>query len=97
MVWVMCRNIRTLSHFEPPATDAEVRAAAQQYVRKVSATTSQANEEAVARAVVAVAAATQDLLDALVFIAPPRDRDVESAKARERSAQRFAAPRPVTG
>ncbi len=91
----MCRNIRTLSHFDPPASTAEVESAARQYVRKVSGTTSQANEPAIADAVDAVARATQQLLDALVFSSPPRDREVESAKARERSARRFA-PRDAT-
>lgn len=91
----MCRNIRTLSHFEPPASPDEVHAAARQYVRKVSGTTSAANEEAVARAVAAVTAATEELLDSLVFSSPPRDREVEAAKARERSARRFA-PREVS-
>ncbi len=87
----MCRNIRTLSHFEPPATDDEVRAAALQYVRKVSGTNkpSDANAEAFEEAVATVRAATERLLDALVFRTPPRDREVEAAKARERSARRF--------
>ncbi|CAN5771709.1 DUF2277 domain-containing protein [soil metagenome] len=90
----MCRNIRTLSHFEPPASPAEVQAAARQYVRKVSGTTSQANEPAVERAVDAVAVATRELLDELVFSSAPRDRDIEAAKARERSARRFSSPTP---
>lgn len=89
----MCRNIRTLYNFEPPATDQEVRAAALQYVRKVSGFTqpSQANSEAFERAVDAVAAASTQLLDALVTSAPAKDREVEAARARARAAQRFAA------
>jgi hypothetical protein len=89
----MCRNIRTLYNFEPPASDDEVRAAALQYVRKISGFTqpSQANSEAFARAVDAVAAASTELLDVLVTVAPPKDREVEAAKARARTAQRFAA------
>jgi hypothetical protein len=87
----MCRNIRTLHNFEPPATPDEVRAAALQYVRKVSgsAQPSQANAEAFARAVDAVAEATRLLLDELVTTAPPKDREVEAAKARERAALRY--------
>lgn len=89
----MCRNIRTLYNFEPHASDAEVRAAALQYVRKISGFTqpSQANSEAFERAVDAVAAASTELLDALVTSAPPKDRELEAAKARARAAQRFAA------
>ena len=89
----MCRNIRTLHNFEPPATDEEVRASAVQYVRKVSGSTkpSQANVEAFERAVDEVAAVTTRLLDQLVTSAPPKDREVEAAKLRERSAKRFAA------
>jgi hypothetical protein len=89
----MCRNIRTLYNFEPPATEDEVRAAALQYVRKVSGSTkpSQANAEAFDRAIDEVAAATTKLLDHLVTTAPPKDREVEAAKHRERSAKRFAA------
>ncbi len=88
----MCRNIRTLHNFEPPATEDEVRAAALQYVRKVSGSTkpSQANAAAFDRAVEAVAGATRELLESLVTSAPPRDRDVEAAKARARAAKRFA-------
>ena len=88
----MCRNIRTLSNFEPPATSDEVHAAALQYVRKVSGTTkpSAVNREAFDTAVAAVRDATEQLLDALVVKAPPRDREVEAAKARARAAQRFA-------
>lgn len=87
----MCRNIRTLSNFEPPATSDEVRDAALQYVRKVSgaASPSQANTEAFARAVEAVEAITRELVDSLVTAAPPKNREVEAAKARERSAARF--------
>jgi hypothetical protein len=89
----MCRNIKTLHNFEPPATDDEVRASALQYVRKVSgsAKPSKANAEAFEQAVDAVAAVTTDLLDRLVTSAPPKDREVEAAKARARSAQRYAA------
>jgi hypothetical protein len=89
----MCRNIRTLHNFEPPASDEEVRASALQYVRKLSGSTkpSSANEEAFERAVDAVAAISRQLLDELVTSAPPKNREVEAAKARERSAQRFAA------
>lgn len=87
----MCRNIRTLHNFAPPATDDEVQAAALQYVRKISGSTkpSQANQEAFDRAVVEVAEATQRLLDALVTTAPPKDREVEAAKAKERNRVRF--------
>jgi hypothetical protein len=89
----MCRNIRTLHNFDPPSTDDEVHAAALQYVRKISGFTkpSQANEAAFARAIEAVAAASMTLLDELVTSAPPKDREVEAAKARARSAQRYAA------
>jgi hypothetical protein len=89
----MCRNIRTLHNFEPPASEEEVRAAALQYVRKISGSTkpSQANAAAFERAVDAVAAASSELLEALVTSAPPKDREVEAAKARARSAQRYAA------
>ena len=88
----MCRNIRQLHNFEPPATSAEVHAAALQYVRKVSGATkpSQANQEAFDRAVAEVAHATQHLLAELVTSAPPKDREVEAAKARARSAARYA-------
>ena len=87
----MCRNIRTLHNFEPPATDEEVRAASLQYVRKISgyAKPSKANEEAVGRAVDAVVAASTRLLDELVTTAAPRDREVEAARARTRAAERF--------
>ena len=89
----MCRNIRTLHNFEPPASDDEVQAAALQYVRKISgsAKPSQANAAAFERAVEAVAEASRRLLDELVTAAPPKDRDVEAAKARARSAARYAA------
>jgi hypothetical protein len=89
----MCRNIRNLHNFEPPATDEEVRDAALQYVRKISGFTkpSRANTEAFERAVDAVTAASAQLLDELVTNAPPKDREVEAAKRRARSAQRYAA------
>jgi len=89
----MCRNIRTLHNFEPPATEEEVRSAALQYVRKVSGSTkpSQANAVAFERAVDEVARATAALLDDLVTSAPPKDREVEAAKRRARAAERFAA------
>jgi hypothetical protein len=89
----MCRNIRQLHNFEPPATEAEVRDAALQYVRKISGSSkpSRANEASFERAVDAVAAATMELLGELVTTAPPKDREVERAKARARSEQRFAA------
>jgi len=89
----MCRNIRTLHNFEPPATEDEVRAAALQYVRKISGATtpSKANEAAFARAVEAVTEASRTLLAELVTSAPPKDREVEAAKARERARARYAA------
>jgi hypothetical protein len=89
----MCRNIRTLYNFEPPASEEEIRAAALQYVRKISgfARPSHANTDTFTRAVDAVAAASTELLDALVTSAPAKDREVEAAKARARAAQRFAA------
>jgi len=89
----MCRNIRRLHNFEPPATEDEIRAAAVQYVRKISGSSkpSKANEAAFERAVEAVAAASTELLGELVTSAPPKDREVEAAKARARSAQRYAA------
>ena len=89
----MCRNIRTLHNFEPPATHEEVRASALQYVRKISGFTkpSQANAAAFERAVDAVAHASMHLLDDLVTNAPPKDREVEAAKARARAAERYAA------
>jgi hypothetical protein len=90
---VVCRNIRTLYNFEPPATEEEIRAAAQQYVRKISGFTkpSHANARACDQAVEAVAAASARLLAQLVTAAPPKDREAEAAKARARAAQRFAA------
>ncbi len=88
----MCRNIRTLYNFEPPANDEEIRSAALQYVRKISGFNkpSRANEEAFDRAVEAVAAASTELLRELQTTAAPRDRDVEAAKRRARAEQRFA-------
>jgi hypothetical protein len=89
----MCRNIRTLHNFEPPATEHEVQEAALQYVRKISGATrpSQANAEAFEEAVEEVAAATRRLLDRLTTAAPPKNREEEAAKARARSAARYAA------
>ena len=89
----MCRNIRTLHNFEPPATEDEVRAASLQYVRKISGFTkpSKANEEAFNEAIEAVAKTSRELLDKLVTNAPPKDREAEAAKARERARQRYAA------
>jgi hypothetical protein len=87
----MCRNIRPLHNFEPPASEDEVRAAALQYVRKISGTTkpSAANAEAFDRAIEAVTTASSELLASLVTQAPPKDRDVEAAKARARAAKRY--------
>jgi hypothetical protein len=89
----MCRNIRTLYNFDPPATDEEIRAAALQYVRKISGFNkpSRANEEAFERALDTVAAASARLLSDLRTTAEPKDREVEAAKARARAAQRYAA------
>ena len=89
----MCRNIRTLHNFDPPATGDEVHASALQYVRKVSGSTkpSQANAEAFEQAVEEIADVTERLLDRLVTTAPPKDREVEAAKAKARSEKRFAA------
>ena len=89
----MCRYIRTLHNFEPPATEEEIRASALQFVRKLSGFTrpAKANEAAFSRAVEQVAQAAHELLDALVTNAPPRDREVEAAKARARAADRFGA------
>jgi hypothetical protein len=89
----MCRNIRSLHNFDPPASEAEVHDAALQYVRKISGSSkpSQANRDVFERAVQEIAASTARLLDGLVTTAPPKDREVEAAKRRERSAQRFAA------
>lgn len=89
----MCRNIKTLHNFQPPATEAEIRASAIQFVRKLSGFTkpSKMNEAAFDRAVEKVTAAAQELLDSLTTNAPPRDREVEAAKARARAAERFPA------
>jgi len=89
----MCRNIRTLHNFEPPATEDEVRGAALQYVRKISGFTkpSRANAEAFEQAIDAVTAASRELLDRLETNAPPKNREAEAAKAKARSAQRYAA------
>ena len=87
----MCRNIRTLFNFSPTATDEEVRAASLQYVRKISGFThpSQANHDAFERAVDEVARASRTLLDRLVTTAPPKDREIEAARAKERAAKRY--------
>ena len=87
----MCRNIKVLHNFRPPATEEEIRASSIQFVRKLSGFSkpSKANEEAFNRAVDQVAQAATELLDALITTAPPRDREVEAAKARARSAERF--------
>lgn len=87
----MCRNIRNLYNFKPPATDEEIHASSLQFVRKLSGSNrpSKANEEAFDRAVEAVSHAARELIDSLVTTAPPRDREVEAAKARARSAARF--------
>jgi hypothetical protein len=91
----MCRNIRTLFNFEPPATEEEIRAASLQFVRKLCGfnSPSNANRAAFDRAVEDVAAAARVLIDALVTTSEPRNRDVEAARARSRSAMRFATPR----
>ena len=88
----MCRNIRPLFNFDPPTTDEEVRAASLQFVRKISGFTkpSKANEEAFNRAVDEVAAVARTLVDSMTTSAPPRDREVEAAKAKARSAERYA-------
>ena len=93
----MCRNIHTLHNFEPAATDAEVHAAALQYVRKIAGTTkpSKANQAAFDEAVAAIAHATEHLLEHLTTSAPPKNRDVEAAKARARNAERFGAKAPA--
>ena len=93
----MCRNIRNLHNFDPPASEEEIRSAALQYVRKVGGASkpSQANREAYERAVDAVADATRRLLDELVTSAPPKDREAEAAKARARSLERYGAPKAV--
>jgi hypothetical protein len=92
----MCRAIKTLHNFTPPATDAEIRASSLQFVRKLGGFTrpSRANEPAFARAVDEVSRAARQFLDALVTTAPPRDRDVEASKARARSADRFRQAGP---
>jgi hypothetical protein len=89
----MCRNIRTLHNFDPPATDEEIHASAVQYVRKISGFNrpSHANAEAFERAVDAVTAISTELLEALVTAAPPKNREVEAAKRRARGAERYAA------
>jgi len=89
----MCRSIKTLHNFKPPATEEEIRAASLQFVRKLSGVTrpSKANELAFARAVEEVAQSARSLLENLVTTAPPRDRDVEAAKARARAAERFGS------
>jgi len=96
----MCRAIKTLHNFKPPATEAEIRASSLQFVRKLSgfARPAKANEIAFNRAVEQVARAAHELLDALVTTAPPRDREVEAAKARVRGAERFRLPgaKPAT-
>jgi len=93
----MCRNIKTLFNFDPPATDEEIRAASLQFVRKLSGFTkpSKANEAAFARAVDQVAAVARELLDALVTTAPPRDRAFEAARARARAADRYGPAAPA--
>lgn len=93
----MCRNIKTLFNFEPPATDAEIHASSLQFVRKLSGTTkpSRANEAAFNRAVEEVADAARRLIDTLVTTAEPRNRDVEAAKLMARSAQRFGPKSPI--
>ena len=90
----MCRNIKTLHNFQPPATDEEIRASALQFVRKLSGCSrpSKANQLAFTRAVDQVAQAAHELLDSLVTSAPPRDREAEASKARARAAERFLSP-----
>ena len=94
----MCRNIKTLHNFKPPATEEEIRASSIQFVRKLSGFSkpSKANEEAFNRAVEQVTQAATDLLDSLVTTAPPRDREVEAAKARARSAERYGTPAQIS-
>ncbi len=96
----MCRNIKTLHNFKPPATDEEIRASSLQFVRKLSGFTrpSKANELAFTRAVEQVAQAAHELIQSLVTNAPPRDRDIEASKARARTANRFrpSAATPAT-
>jgi len=93
-VIIMCRNIKTLFNFDPPATQEEIRAASLQFVRKLSGFTapSKANEAAFERAVEEVAASARELIRTLVTSAEPRDREVEAAKARARAAERFGLP-----
>jgi len=95
----MCRNIKTLHNFQPPATEAEIRASAIQFVRKLSGFTkpSKTNEAAFNLAVEKVTETAQELLESLTTNAPPRNRDVEAAKARARAAERFAAPTASAG
>ena len=90
----MCRSIKTLFNFEPPATDAEIRAASLQFVRKLSGfnSPSRANEAAFDRAIEDIAAAAHALIDSLVTTADPRDREVEAARARAKTAARFSTP-----
>ena len=94
----MCRNIKMLHNFKPPATEEEIRASSVQFVRKLSGFTrpSKANEAAFNKAVDQVTQAAQELLDSLVTTAPPRDREVEAAKARARSAERFGSAAPAS-
>jgi hypothetical protein len=94
----MCRNIKTLHNFKPPATEEEIRASSLQFVRKLSGVNkpSKANEEVFNRAVDQVAQAARELLDSLVTTAPPRDREVEAARARARSAERFGSAAPAS-
>jgi hypothetical protein len=95
----MCRSIKTLHNFEPPATDEEIRASALQFVRKLSgfARPSKANQPAFERAVDEVTRAAHELLGSLVSNAPPRDREVEAAKARAKAAERYGSPGTSTG
>jgi hypothetical protein len=94
----MCRNIKMLHNFKPPATEEEIRASSLQFVRKLSGVKkpSKANEEVFNRAVDQVAQAARELLDSLVTTAPPRDREVEAARARARSAERFGSAAPAS-
>jgi hypothetical protein len=94
----MCRNIKMLHNFKPPATEEEIRASSLQFVRKLSGLNkpSKANEEVFNRAVDQVAQAARELLDSLVTTAPPRDREVEAARARARSAERFGSAAPAS-
>jgi hypothetical protein len=97
MIPVMCRNIKTLYNFEPPATDAEIHASALQYVRKVSGFTrpSRVNQVAFDRAVLEIARVTRELVDALETKASPRDREIEAARAHARGAARRGLPEPA--